>query len=78
MGKALWATATKAIRLIARIQGADKAAVTVGVDCDGVTIRAGGVLVILDRAAREEFVRAFFEADAQAEAWAERYGGSDG
>lgn len=77
MGKALFAAATRAIHTIARIKGADAADVVVGVDCDGVTIRASDV-VILDHAAREEFSRAYSEAVRQAGAWAERYGGSDG
>lgn len=61
-----------AVHPVARIQGADRAALTVGVDCDAVTIRASDV-VILDHAAREDFARAYFEAVRQAGEWAARY-----
>lgn len=74
MARALSMPDTATVHTIDRIQGADGGELDVGVDCDGVKI--GGV--VLDRGGRDDLVRAFFEAERQAEAWAERYGGSDG
>jgi hypothetical protein len=62
------------VHTIARIQGADGGEVAVGVDCDGVTVRAG-TAVILGHSEREDFSRAYFEAVRQADEWVQRYGG---
>ena len=61
-----------AVRQIARVTDVDGATVRVGVDCDAVTI-GGPRPIRLGPDEREQFSRAYFEAERQAEEWAKAW-----
>jgi hypothetical protein len=66
-----------AVREIARVADVDGSPVQVGVDCDAVTI-SGPRPVRLGPDEREQFSRAYFEAERQAQEWAKAWTVRDG
>lgn len=64
-----------AIRQTGEIRDALGRSLAIGSDCDSVAIAIPGLGIIhLDARQREEFIRLYFEAERQAEAWATEHG----
>jgi hypothetical protein len=65
-----------AIRPVGEIRDALGRGLAIGADCDAVVIAVPGIgVVYLDARQRDEFIRLYFEAERQAEAWAAEHAG---
>jgi hypothetical protein len=61
----------RAAREIGHVLDVNGARLTIGVDCDAVTLTGAGIT--LDAAARDLFSRLYFDAEAEAEKWQQEH-----
>jgi hypothetical protein len=59
------------VREIGHVLDVNGARLTIGVDCDAVTLTGAGIT--LDAAARDLFARYYFDAEAEAEKWQQEH-----
>ena len=71
--------ASDAVRTVGSVEDVTGKRAVIGADCDAVTIlvkRSPEVTLVLDAERREQFQRAFMEAERQAEAWQREHAGA--
>src|SRR5258708_3581229 len=59
------------VREVGHVLDVNGARLTIGVDCDAVTLTGAGIT--LDAAARDLFARYYFDAEAEAEKWQQEH-----
>jgi hypothetical protein len=69
---------TEPIREVGQLRDTEGRLIVIGADGDAVTVQAGyGLTVRLDATQRDEFIRAYFEAERAAEAWVIEHAAND-